>query len=65
MLQDRKALLEQELRRLHTDALNMYIGLAVGGGDVHGKEYQEMKQKISTLSADLKEVNELIFQGQM
>jgi len=63
MLRDRKALLEQELKKSHNDAANMYLSLAVGGGDVHSKEYQELKEKISNINFDLKVVNQLIAQG--
>lgn len=64
MLRDRKALLEQEIKKLHNEAANMYLSLVIGGsGDVHSKEYQELKEKISTLTFDLNAVNTLIAQG--
>ena len=63
MLRDRKALLEQEIKRAHTEAANMYLSLAVSGGNVHGKEYQDLKAKISGLKSDLGEVNKLMHQG--
>lgn len=65
MLRDRKALLEQEIRKAQSEAANMYLSLVVGGtGDVHSKEYQELKDKISSLNFDLNIVNQLIAQGQ-
>jgi hypothetical protein len=63
MLRDRKALLEQEIKRAHTEAANMYLSLAVGGSDVRSKEYQDLKEKISNLNFDLNAVNLLIAQG--
>lgn len=63
MLRDRKALLEQEIKRAHTEAANMYLSLAVGGGDVRGKEYQDLKEKITSLQFDLNIINQLIVQG--
>jgi hypothetical protein len=63
MLRDRKALLEQDLKRSHSDAANMYLSLAVGGGDVRSKEYQDLKEKITSLQFDLNMVNQLIAQG--
>jgi hypothetical protein len=63
MLIDRKALLEQEIRKAQAEAANMYLSIAVGGGDVHSKEYQDLKEKISSLNFDLNAVNLLIAQG--
>ncbi len=64
MLRDRKALLEQELSSLKAEAAHMYLSIAVGGnGDVHSKEYQDLKEKISSLNFDLNMVNQLILQG--
>ena len=63
MLRDRKALLEQEIKRAHTDAAHMYLSLAIGGGDIHSKEYQDLKEKITNLQFDLNMVNQLIHQG--
>lgn len=64
MLRDRKALLEQEIRKAHDAAANMYLSIAISGGDVHSKEYQDLKEKISSLNFDLNIVNQLIAQGQ-
>lgn len=64
MLRDRKALLEQEIRQAQSDAANMYLSIAVGGtGDVHSKEYQDLKEQISNLTFDLNAVNVLIARG--
>ena len=65
MLKDRKALLEHELKKAHTEAANMYLSLVIGAnGDVHSKEYQDLKEKISDLTFDLNVVNQLIAEGQ-
>ena len=65
MLRDRKALLEHELHKAQTEAANMYLSLVVSGsGDVHSREYQDLKEKISNLNFDLNIVNQLIEQGQ-
>ena len=63
MLRDRKALLEQEIRKSQLEAANMYLSIAVGGGDPHNKDYQDLKNKISDLTFDLNVVNQLILQG--
>lgn len=64
MLRDRKALLEQEIKKAHSEAANMYLSLVIGGnGDVHSKEYQDLKDKISSLKFDLGAVDTLIAEG--
>jgi len=63
MLRDRKALLEHELKKAHSEAANMYLSLAIGGGDVHSKEYQDAKEKITNLNFDLRTINTLLTQG--
>jgi hypothetical protein len=63
MLRDRKALLEQEFRKAHSEASNMYLSITIGGGNVHSKEYQDLKEKISTLNFDLQTINTLLAQG--
>ena len=63
MLRDRKALLEQEIKKASNEAANMYLSIVVSGGDVHSKEYQNLKEKISNLNFDLNTVNLLIAQG--
>ncbi len=64
MLRDRKALLEQEIRKAHEAAANMYLSIVVGqNGDVHSKEYQDLKERISNLQFDLSMVSQLILKG--
>ena len=63
MLRDRKALMEHELKKAQTEAANMYLSLAIGGGDVHSKEYQDLKERISNLNFDLQIINTLLAQG--
>ncbi len=63
MLRDRKALLEQEIRKAQAEAANMYLSIAIGGGNLHSKEYQDVKEKISSLSLDLKAINQLVADG--
>jgi hypothetical protein len=49
MLRDRRALLEQEIKKAHSEAAHMYLNLAIGGGNVHSEEYQKLKEKIQFL----------------
>lgn len=63
MLRDRRALLEQEIKKAHSEASHMYLTLAIGGGNVHSEEYQALKEKISSLSFDLNVINQLIANG--
>ena len=64
MLRDRKALLEQEIRKLHEAAANMYLSIAVSSnGDAGSKEYQDLRNHISDLQFDLNMVNQLILTG--
>ena len=63
MLRDRKALLEQEIKKASNEAANMYLSIVVSSGDAHSKEYQELKERISTLKFDLNAVDLLIAQG--
>ena len=63
MLADRKALLEQEISKAQHEAANMYLSIVVSGGDVHNKEYQDLKERIANLNFDLNAVNLLIAQG--
>lgn len=63
MLRDRRALLEQELKKVHAEAANMYLSIAVGGDSTHDSGYQALKDKISNLNFDLNIVNQLIAQG--
>lgn len=63
MLSDRKALLEHEIIKAHAEAANMYLSIVVSGGDVHSKEYQDLKEKIAGLQFDLNMVNQLLHKG--
>jgi hypothetical protein len=63
MLRDRKALLERELKKAQNEAINMYLSIAVSGGDVHSKEYRDAKEKVSNLNFDLQSINTLLTQG--
>jgi len=63
MLRDRKVLLEQEIKKAHGEAANMYLSIVVGGNNTQDKEYQDLKDKISNLNFDLNIVNKLIEDG--
>ena len=63
MLKDRRALLEQEIKKSHEEASNMYLSLVIGGGDIHSEDYQKLKEHITDLQFDLNMVNSLIYKG--
>ena len=63
MLRDRKVLLEQELVRAKNEAANMYLSIVVGGNDLHSKEYQDARQRVSIIERDLSQVQEMLLQG--
>jgi hypothetical protein len=64
MLRDRKELLEHEIKRLHSEASNMYLSLVVGQtGDITNPSYQTLKEKISDMTFELKLVTNLITEG--
>jgi hypothetical protein len=63
MLKDRRVLLEQEIKKAHDDAASMYLDIVVNGGDVHSKEYQQLRDCITKLEFDLNMVNQLIHKG--
>ena len=64
MLKERKELLEHELKRLHSEAANMYLNLVVGQtGDTSSPVYQRLKEKINDVAFELKLVSELINNG--
>jgi hypothetical protein len=64
MLKERKELLEHELKRLHSEAANMYLSLVVGQtGDVTNPAYQMLKEKINDRSFELKLVTDLVNNG--
>lgn len=64
MLKDRKALLEQEIRKSHDAAANMYLSIVVGhNGDMNNQAYQDMRKHITDLQFDLNMVNQLLLKG--
>jgi len=63
MLKDRRVLLEHDLKIAHEQAAKMYLDIVVSDGDVHSKEYQQMRDQISKLEFDLNIVNQLIYRG--
>jgi len=63
MLKDRRVLLEHDLKIAHDQAAEMYLDIVVNNGDVHSKEYQQMRDRISKLEFDLNVVNQLIHKG--
>jgi hypothetical protein len=64
MLVDRRELLENDIRKLHAEAADMYFDIVTHNKDVHSEEYQALKNKIVSLEFDLNVVNRLILQGQ-
>lgn len=63
MLKDRRALLEQEIRKAHEQASNMYLSIVISGDNIHSKDYQKLKEHVTDLQFDLDIVNQLIFKG--
>lgn len=64
MLRERKELVENEIRRLHSVASNMYLSIVVGNnGDENDIEYQAVRESIADLTFELNMINELIDQG--
>jgi hypothetical protein len=63
MLEDRKALLEHELKKARHEAANMYLSIVVSGGDVHSKEYKDLTEKISNIKVDLQTINIMLEQA--
>ena len=63
MLRDRRVLIEQEIKKLQAEAANMYLSIAVGGDSLDNKEYQQLKETISSLEFDLTMINQLIGEG--
>ena len=62
MLQDRRELLEYEIRKAHQIAADMYFSI-IKSGDVHSEEYQDLKDHIASLQFDLNCGNQLIHKG--
>ena len=63
MLRDRRVLIEQEIKKLQAEAANMYLSIVVGGDSLDNKEYQQLKELISSLEFDLTMINQLIDEG--
>ena len=63
MLKDRRALLEHDLKIAHDQAAHMYLEIVTDNGDVHSKEYQQIRDRITKLKFDLSMVNQLIDKG--
>ena len=63
MLKDRRALLEQDIRKAHEEASNLYLHIVTTDGDVHNPEYQLLRDRASKLQFDLNIVNDLIARG--
>jgi len=63
MLKDRRVLLEHDLKIAHEQAAEMYLHIVVSNDNLHSKEYQEMRDRISKLEFDLNIVNQLIHKG--
>ena len=64
MLAERKELLEHEVRRLQSEAANMYLSIVVSGNeDLNSAEYQKIKTMLADRVFDLNMINDLIAQG--
>ena len=63
MLKDRRVLLEHEIKKLQTEAANMYLGMVISGHDLHNTEYQSLKNRIADLKFDLQSVDKLMSDG--
>jgi hypothetical protein len=64
MLKDRRLLLEQEIKKAHIEAANMYLSIVVSNqAEIPSPEYQAIRDRISELQFDLNMVNQLIFNG--
>jgi hypothetical protein len=64
MLKDRRLLLEQEIKKAHAEAANMYLSIVVSNhAEIPSPEYQAIRDRISKLQFDLNMVNQLIFNG--
>lgn len=63
MLKDRRVLLEQDLKKLHQAAGQLYLQIVRSDGDVHNALYQELKEQIADLQSDINIVNALIKDG--
>jgi hypothetical protein len=63
MLKDRRVLIENELKKAHDEAAQMYWNIVVAESSGDTVEYQAMRDKISRLEFDLNIVNQLIIKG--
>lgn len=63
MLRDRRVLLEQELKRAHDKAAEVYLSIVIDGAVDIPIEYEHLRNKISDLKFDLNVVNQLIYKG--
>jgi hypothetical protein len=64
MLKDRRLLLEQEIKKAHTEAANMYLSIVISNhAEIPSAEYQALRDRITNLQFDLNVVNQLIYNG--
>lgn len=66
MLKDRKALLENEIRKNHKKAADLYLMMVSGTKKTvedHSEEYELLKGKLADLRFELNLVDSLIAQG--
>jgi hypothetical protein len=64
MLKDRRLLLEQEIKKAHTEAANMYLSIVISNhAEIPSPEYQALRNRITNLQFDLNVVNQLIYNG--
>jgi len=64
MLKDRRLLLEQEIKKAHTEAANMYLSIVISNHSaIPSAEYQALRDRITNLQFDLNVVNQLIYNG--
>jgi hypothetical protein len=64
MLKDRRLLLEQEIKKAHSEAANMYLSIVVSNhSEIPSPEYQALRDRITNLQFDLNVVNQLIYNG--
>ena len=62
MLKDRRVLIEEDIKKLHKTAANMYLAMVIGGNN-SDVEYDKIRQQITDLQFDLNVVNLLIAKG--
>ena len=62
MLRDRIELLEHDLAELKARAGKMYLGIVVGH-IAPGAEYEQLKDRIASMSIDLELARQLVEQG--